>query len=381
MLRERSGLLVERGIDLYGFVHLTFQEYFAACYIATGRGISKVQELIHEYLYSSRWREVFFLAISIANPQEADIILDATLEAHNPFEEYIHSNLIIAGSMLTDLPRVDTVKRENLISSLILQTSSENLDLLRIDIIEKMAEIGKFYKIKNEWIFELLKDPDWRVRDQAVQYFTTVGGDDEGVRERIFELLKDPDWRVRDRAVQYFTTVGGDDEGVRERIFELLKDPNEDVRYRVVQYFTTVGSDDEEVREKFFELLKDPNEDVRYRAVQYFTTVGSDDEEVREKFFELLKDPNKDVRYRAVQYFIMVGSDDEEVRERIFELLKDEKSLMWSDKSIQEIAVDYLSKHAKQESFEKAPILFQSNNKSIKRGAYKLMKSLLGVEY
>jgi hypothetical protein len=282
MLRERSGLLVERGIDLYGFVHLTFQEYFAARYIAIGRGIIKVQELIHEYLYSSRWREVFFLAISIANPQEADIILDATVKAHNPFEEYIHSNLIIAGSMLTDLPRVDTVKRENLIINLISLTSSENIDLLRIDIIEKMAEIGKFYKIKNEWIFELLKDPEWRVRYHAVQYFTTVGSDDEGVRERIFELLKDPEWRVRYRAVQYFTTVGSDDEGVRERIFELLKEET---------------------------------------------------------------------------YSIVLN------------------------KSMQEIAVDYLSRHAKQESFEKAPILFQSNNKKIKKGAYKLMKSLLGVEY
>jgi hypothetical protein len=172
--------------------------------------------------------------------------------------------------------------------------------------------------------------------------------DDEGVREKFFELLKDPDWRVRDQAVQYFTTVRGDDEGVRE---------------------------------KFFELLKDPDWRVRYRAVQYFTTIGSDDEGVRERIFELLKDPDGYVRDQAVQYFTTVGGDNEQVRERIVELLGDETYSVRLDKSMQEIAVDYLSRHAKQESFEKAHILFQSNNKLIKRGAYILMKSLLGVEY
>jgi len=67
------------------------------------------------------------------------------------------------------------------------------------------------------------------------------------------------------------------------------------------------------------------------------------------------------------------------VRKRIFELLGDTTFSFIFNKSIQDLAVEYLSKYAKQQSFQKAPILFQ--NESMKRGAYKLMKKLLGVEY
>ncbi|MBU7043936.1 MAG: HEAT repeat domain-containing protein [Theionarchaea archaeon] len=478
MLQERAGLLVERGIDLYGFVHLTFQEYFAARYIATGRGISEVDNLIHEYLYSSRWREVFFLAISTANPQEADIILDATLKAHNPFEEYIHSNLMMAGLMLTDVPRVSSSERGKLISKLISLTSPKTLNILRIDAIEILTKIGKLFSIENEWALELLNEPDADVRDQAVRYFTVVGSDDEAVQKKFFELLNEPDADVRDQAARYFTVVGSDDEAVQKKFFELLNDPDADVRDQAVRYFTVVGSDDEAVQKKFFELLNDPDADVRDQAVRYFTAVGSDDEavqkkffellndpkgyvrdqaaryftvvgsddeavqkkffellndpkgyvrdqavryftvvgsddeavqkkffellndpkgyvrdqaaryfatvasddeKVQKKFFELLNDPDEDVRYRALQYFATVASDDEKVRKRIFELLGDTTFSFIFNKSIQDLAVEYLSKYAKQQSFQKAPILFQ--NESMKRGAYKLMKKLLGVEY
>ncbi|MBU7026061.1 MAG: SIR2 family protein, partial [Theionarchaea archaeon] len=161
MLKERAGLLVEKGSGLYGFVHLTFQEYFAARYIALGRGIKLAEELIKEKLHSSRWREVFLLAAAIARREQADVIMDSALEAENPFEKYIHSNVMVAGLMLADLPRVTSSKRKDVIERLISFTGSDNIDVLRIDALEILAEIGRTSPIEDSsWALELLRDED-----------------------------------------------------------------------------------------------------------------------------------------------------------------------------------------------------------------------------
>ncbi|MGD2249636.1 MAG: SIR2 family protein, partial [Candidatus Methanofastidiosia archaeon] len=192
MLKERAGLLVEKGVDLYGFVHLTFQEYFAARHIASGRGVGLVENLIKENLYSSRWREVFFLASAIASPEQADLILESTLEAENVFEEYIHSNLMRAGLMLADLPRVDPFLREDIIGRLISFVGSENFDLLRYDAIGILTKIGRTSSIEDvSWALKLLHDENSCVRDQAVNYFATTGADDPKIKDQIFELLRD----------------------------------------------------------------------------------------------------------------------------------------------------------------------------------------------
>jgi len=55
-MRQMSGLLVERGHDAFGFLHLTFQEYFA------GRALARLGEeerwnTVYPHLHDPRWRE------------------------------------------------------------------------------------------------------------------------------------------------------------------------------------------------------------------------------------------------------------------------------------------------------------------------------------
>ena len=65
-IRGHTGVLLERGIELYAFVHLTFQEYFAAWEISRRcRGnADRVWEQIHSCLHDSHWREVILLLIA-----------------------------------------------------------------------------------------------------------------------------------------------------------------------------------------------------------------------------------------------------------------------------------------------------------------------------
>ncbi|TBR59538.1 histidine kinase, partial [Westiellopsis prolifica IICB1] len=61
-VRETTGLFVERTPGVYGFMHLTFEEYFAARYIADNDQ-SEILELIQKHLYEPRWNEPLLLAL------------------------------------------------------------------------------------------------------------------------------------------------------------------------------------------------------------------------------------------------------------------------------------------------------------------------------
>ena len=63
--RDHAGLLLERGQGLYGFIHLTFQEYLAAVAIAQQgqRGWQPIVKLLAEHITDDNWHEVILLTI------------------------------------------------------------------------------------------------------------------------------------------------------------------------------------------------------------------------------------------------------------------------------------------------------------------------------
>jgi tetratricopeptide (TPR) repeat protein len=61
-VRETTGLFVERHPGVYGFMHLTFEEYFTARYIAD-QYESEILSLIQQHLYEPRWNEPLLLAL------------------------------------------------------------------------------------------------------------------------------------------------------------------------------------------------------------------------------------------------------------------------------------------------------------------------------
>ncbi|MDZ8238642.1 MAG: tetratricopeptide repeat protein [Nostoc sp. ChiQUE01a] len=62
-VRETTGLFVERMPGFYGFMHLTFEEYFVSRYIANIDDFNEQLSLINSHLHEPRWNEPILLAL------------------------------------------------------------------------------------------------------------------------------------------------------------------------------------------------------------------------------------------------------------------------------------------------------------------------------
>lgn len=98
-LQERSGLVVERGPDRFGFQHLAFQEYFAA------RALLHADDPIdalRKYLYHPRWREVVRMVAAGLNRHRAPQLVRVILDDPDPTGRLLHRGLLIALGCIAD---------------------------------------------------------------------------------------------------------------------------------------------------------------------------------------------------------------------------------------------------------------------------------------
>ncbi|MEH1797551.1 tetratricopeptide repeat protein [Nostoc sp.] len=88
-VRETTGLFVERAPGVYGFMHLTFEEYFAARYIADNE-VSDILAIIRKHLHEPRWNEPILLALGyygIYSPKQVNKLVEqlfSNIEAYEP---------------------------------------------------------------------------------------------------------------------------------------------------------------------------------------------------------------------------------------------------------------------------------------------------------
>lgn len=114
-VRQHSGLFVERGEGLYGFMHLTFEEYFTARQLISRSGRARAQIL--ERLHLPRWREPILLAVGALSKQfyeDTDELLRAILDAGSPNERVLHRDLLFAAACVGDSVNVAPVLRQDI---------------------------------------------------------------------------------------------------------------------------------------------------------------------------------------------------------------------------------------------------------------------------
>ena len=193
-VRERSGLLMERGLGIYGFSHTTFQEYLTASYLID-RGEEGREELL-KHLHDSWWLEVTLL---YAGMRDATPLIEAILAQR---DDLFENNLFLAARCLVDVVNISPHLQEEVLSRLLEEFRAGEFQGLRDRARKALIGLGNSPNALTvvAGLLGLLGDEEENVRWSAASALGEVGQAEPGVVEGLLGLLGDEDEDVRGSA-------------------------------------------------------------------------------------------------------------------------------------------------------------------------------------
>lgn len=211
---EFSGIFLERGLDeegrgLYGFLHLTFEEYFAAMRLADKwerEGKSALVPLLH----APRWTEVILLTaghLGESSQYRATEFVKAILSARSEYENILHRDLLLAARCLADDVRIDAIVRRGIVEKLLkLVFAKRSPSALQEDLQQVFARLGGVSAGKDivQALVRCLADAEWNVRQATVETFGQLGPTvlTPDVLQALVRCLADAEQNVRQAAVR-----------------------------------------------------------------------------------------------------------------------------------------------------------------------------------
>ncbi|GCF10650.1 NACHT domain-containing protein [Dictyobacter arantiisoli] len=130
LVEQEAGLIVERGTDetgapLYGFVHRTFQEYFAAADVyeryQQESDLQVMRDFLHDHLHDPHWREVILLLLGKLRPRPVTILLTELLNGTIKSRRSIHTEIIQQDLFFISECLIEEIKVENTLVELVVK--------------------------------------------------------------------------------------------------------------------------------------------------------------------------------------------------------------------------------------------------------------------
>jgi len=104
-LAERTGLIEERGLDLFGFSHRTLQEYFASLGLINEADASHsrdVTDCLRDYLFHPQWCEPVRLVAAQLTPPLAASLVSTIVDDPDPVGRFLKRAPLLALKCLSD---------------------------------------------------------------------------------------------------------------------------------------------------------------------------------------------------------------------------------------------------------------------------------------
>lgn len=191
-----TGILEERGIDIFAFWHPSIEEYFAAVDLSTPTALSNSRLL--NRVDDPRWREVNLLSVSyiavvLRDEESAAQIVNSFVEERIPFDEAVtHNRVLLAAACVADCPALPHRTIDNVIRE--LATSIRKHPYLALfEGFTKMAEAIMQFQPSESTVRALAEIADvlWEgVRIGASALISNVAGRSERARAALRSILR-----------------------------------------------------------------------------------------------------------------------------------------------------------------------------------------------
>jgi HEAT repeat protein/energy-coupling factor transporter ATP-binding protein EcfA2 len=357
-IRDRSGLLNEQGTDCYAFVHKTFQEYLCAQKIRQDMKRNRynfdiILNAITSHLHDAHWREVLLLLVAQEEEASAAEAIGVILNKNSEYEQWLHRDLLFAGSCLAENPKGLNTADASLVKEILerlvsLEISDKRTDKLReqlfklfcslyetdfapqclallkaeaskIDadrLLKYRAELGEKETVIDELIQQLSDTDDW-VRLFAAEALGNLGNSSERVIEALLRALSDTDDWVRWNAAEALGKLGNSSERVIEALLGALSDTDDRVRWNAAVALGKLGNSSERVIEALLGALSDTDDRVRRNAAVALGKLGNSSERVIEALLGALSATDDGVRRNAAVALGKLGNSSERVIEAL----------------------------------------------------------------
>ena len=358
-VREHTGLFVERAPRRYGFMHLTFEEYYAARHlVARSRTRAK---LIRQHLHDPRWEEPILLALGFVGldaPEDAAELVETAILAQgeeaadlgfhpSAYEELLGRDYFFALRCLGDripvrpktltqlMSRVRqemfnpasvvafrrhqnllTQRVKGFVGSVAAQKLSELLlpDLrngtatVRSRAVASLGNFGSGIPAVVEGLLAALRDDDANVCYQAADSLEQLGTSTPDVIEGLLAALRNGPNSVRSQAAGSLGQLDSGTPAVVEGLLVALRDSDVEVRFCTAESLVQLGSGAPAVVDGFLTALHDSNATVRFRAAESLGQLASGTPAAVEGLFAALRDRYVQVRFCAAKSLVQLGS-------------------------------------------------------------------------
>ena len=240
-IREHTGIFVERTPRRYGFIHATYQEYFAARWL-----VSRPREAanrIRNHLHRPHWDEPILLAIGyygIDFPEGVDdliedAILGKNLGGPSPFEDILNRDLLFAFRCLGDqnVEHAHKLKKQivkSVVDIVVGKSNSSKYGSLQrylAELIRDVQESGIGLKLRDSLVLAM-DDANENVRSNAAYALGNTILDGKAI-QALLQAMLDENPGVRESSAFALRNATFSDEAVAALMMALL-DENSQVR-------------------------------------------------------------------------------------------------------------------------------------------------------
>jgi HEAT repeat protein len=312
LIREQSGILMETGHQMFGFMHLTFEEYLAARYLA---GKRKVLEVIGEKLHNPNWREVILLTAGSLEGEIADDFVREILKADSSYEDILHRDLLLAGQCVADDVDMSPKLRNEIVDrlgDLYIETQYSKLREEILRIFESSQGCLGWERVKAK-LEEKVKSEREDEQVKAIDAITHLKVTDRQVIDAIFELSNSENEKVMHDAVnaliKLHSLVGKED--LTNKLLELMQSKNE--RLQIISINALAPLDwtknkNKRIMNKLLEFVESEDEGLQLAVIQTllsflsFTWKVGEDERLGmvKKLLKLGDSKNEEIQSRAI---------------------------------------------------------------------------------